>query len=160
FWIDPVKHNQYYVGVQYPEESIESVDTLLDVPINSPAQNKSIPLRNMATVQRAKVPAEIIHTDLQPTIDLTMGVQDRDLGHVADDGAAVMAKFGEPRGRGEWVPYDPTSKEGKLLEGSKIVLSGEYGRMQDTFRNLGLGLILASLLVYFLMVALFRSWLT
>jgi multidrug efflux pump subunit AcrB len=32
--------------------------------------------------------------------------------------------------------------------------------MQDTFRNLGVGLILASLLVYFLMVALFKSWLT
>src|SRR5947208_7909595 len=32
--------------------------------------------------------------------------------------------------------------------------------MQDTFRNLGIGLVLASLLVYFLMVALFKSWLT
>jgi len=31
--------------------------------------------------------------------------------------------------------------------------------MQDTFRSLGLGLILASLLIYFLMVGLFRSWL-
>src|SRR5205823_1738772 len=33
-------------------------------------------------------------------------------------------------------------------------------RMQDTFRNLGIGLILATLLIYFLMVALFKSWLT
>jgi multidrug efflux pump subunit AcrB len=32
--------------------------------------------------------------------------------------------------------------------------------MQDTFRNLGVGLVLASLLVYFLMVALFQSWMT
>ena len=32
--------------------------------------------------------------------------------------------------------------------------------MQDTFHNLGIGLVLASLLIYFLMVALFRSWLT
>src|SRR2546421_9731339 len=32
--------------------------------------------------------------------------------------------------------------------------------MQRTFYNLGLGLILASLLIYFLMVALFKSWLT
>ena len=28
FWIDPKSHNQYYVGVQYPEEDIESIDTL------------------------------------------------------------------------------------------------------------------------------------
>lgn len=160
FWIDPVSHNQYYVGVQYPEEEIASVDTVLDVPITSTAQKKSIPLRNVATVHRATVPAEITHTNLQPTIDLAMGVHGRDLGHVADDVAAVVARFGMAKGGGVWVPFDPASPEKKLLEGSKIVLSGEYARMEDTFHNLGLGLILASLLIYFLMVALFRSWLT
>jgi multidrug efflux pump subunit AcrB len=41
-----------------------------------------------------------------------------------------------------------------------ITLSGEYSRMKDTFYYLGIGLILASLLVYFLMVALFKSYLT
>ena len=46
FWIDPVSHNQYFVGVQYPEEDIKSIDTLLDVPITSPAcRKRSIPLR-------------------------------------------------------------------------------------------------------------------
>ena len=44
------------------------------------------------------------------------------------------------------------------MKGSKIVLSGEYSRMQDTFRNLGFGLIGASLLIYFLMVGLDKSW--
>ncbi|HEY1379758.1 MAG TPA: efflux RND transporter permease subunit [Gemmataceae bacterium] len=160
FWIDPVSHNQYYVGVQYPESDIESVDTLLDVPITSPAQKRSIPLRNVATVRRATVPAEVNHTNLQATIDLTMGVQGRDLGHVADDVYAVVGKFGEAKGRGQWVPYDPASADKKPLAGSTILLSGEYTRMQDTFRNLGIGLVLASLLIYFLMVALFKSWLT
>ena len=27
FWIDPVSHNQYFVGVQYPEADIESIET-------------------------------------------------------------------------------------------------------------------------------------
>ena len=35
-----------------------------------------------------------------------------------------------------------------------IELSGEYSRMQETFRSLGFGLILATLLIYFLMAAL------
>ena len=160
FWIDPKSHNQYYVGVQYREKNIVSLDTLKDVPITSAAQKKSIPLRNVATIRPAKVPAEITHANLLPTIDLTMGVQDRDLGHVADDVARVVGKFGVARGNGVWEPYDPVSKDRRLLEGSKIILSGEYSRMQDTFRNLGLGLLLATLLVYFLMVALFKSWLT
>ena len=41
-----------------------------------------------------------------------------------------------------------------------IELSGEYSRMQETFSSLGFGLILATLLIYFLMAALFSSYLT
>ena len=66
FWIDPVSHNQYFVGVQYPEGDIKSIETLLDVPITSPVQNRPIPLRNMVTLRRASVPAEVTHTNLQP----------------------------------------------------------------------------------------------
>src|SRR5208282_5579654 len=38
FWIDPKSHNQYYVGVQYPEGDIRDLDTLLDIPITSADQ--------------------------------------------------------------------------------------------------------------------------
>ena len=56
FWIDPVSHNQYFVGVQYPEEDIKSIETLLDIPITSPVQNQPIPLRNIVTLRRATCP--------------------------------------------------------------------------------------------------------
>ncbi len=160
FWIDPISHNQYFVGVQYPEQDIKTVDTLLDVPITGPLQNRPIPLRNIASLRRSKDPAELTHTNLQPTIDLTMGVSRRDLGHVAIDVADAIQEFGEEVSPGVWMPYDPNSKESKLIAGSKITLTGEYTRMEDTFRNLGLGLILASLLIYFLIVALVKSYIT
>jgi multidrug efflux pump subunit AcrB len=160
FWIDPISANQYYVGVQYPEGDILSIDTLLDVPITSPVQKEAIPLRNIVSLRRTSVPTEATHANLQPAIDLTMGVYGRDLGHVADDIAKVVAKFGVPLPDGSWRPFDPTSQDHKLMEGSRIELSGEYSRMQDTFRSLGLGLILASLLIYFLMAALFKSYIT
>jgi multidrug efflux pump subunit AcrB len=79
FWIDPVSKNQYFVGVQYFEEDIDSVDTLLDVPITSPSQEQPILLRNLATLRRGTVPTEITHNNLQSTVDLTMGVHGRDL---------------------------------------------------------------------------------
>jgi len=90
-----------------------------------------------------------------------MGVEGRDLGHVSNDVAKVVSEFGQPDEEmpGVWSPYDPESTERQTLEGSQIVLSGEYSKMQDAFRNLGRGLILASLLIYFLMVALDRSFL-
>jgi len=32
FWIDPIGGNQYFVGVQYPEADIKSIDTLMKYP--------------------------------------------------------------------------------------------------------------------------------
>jgi multidrug efflux pump subunit AcrB len=158
FWIDPISHNQYYVGVQYPEGDIESIETLMNIPITSPKQNQPVPLQNIASISRTTVPAEVHHTTLQPTIDLTMGVNGRDLGHVADDVSRILQRFGKSEGRGIWSPYEAGTPDHKLLVGGRLELTGEYSRMQDTFRNLSIGLILAALLMYFLMVALDRSW--
>jgi multidrug efflux pump subunit AcrB len=158
FWIDPISHNQYFVGVSYPERDIKSVDTLLDIPITSEVQKSTVTLRSLATIERTTVPTEITHNNIQPSIDITMGVSGRDLGHVCDDVALALADFGQKNADGTWSPWDPRSEEKKLLGGATIILTGEYSRMQDTFRNLGIGLILATLLMYFLMVALDKSW--
>ncbi|MBN9118838.1 MAG: efflux RND transporter permease subunit [Planctomycetes bacterium] len=160
FWIDPKSSNQYFVGVQYPEGDITSVETLLDIPITGQGQSKPIPLRNVATLKRATVPAEINHTNLQATMDLTMGVHGRDLGHVAADVNRVVARYGKERPDGTWTPFDPDNGEKKPMEGAKIALSGEYQKMNDTFRFQALGMVGAVVLIYFLMVALFRSYLT
>ena len=158
FWIDPVSKNQYYVGVSYPEKDIKSIDTVLDIPITSPVQKLAVPMRNVVKIDRLPVATEVTHYNIQPTIELTMGVYERDLGHVSEDVAKVLDKYGKLEKSGQWATYDPDSKEKQELVGSKIVLSGEYLRMKDTFNSLGVGLCLASLLIYFLMVGLDRSF--
>jgi multidrug efflux pump subunit AcrB len=159
FWIDPVSKNQYFVGVQYPEKDIDSVQMIRDIPITGHKQGTPITVGDLATLTRLEIPADIKHVNLQTTIDVAMGVEGRDLGHVSDDVTKVVNAFGVTEGPGLWSPYDPDAKEeGRILEGSKILLSGEYSKMQDTFENLGFGLILASLLIYFLMVGLDRSF--
>ena len=159
FWIDPKSKNQYYVGVSYPEEDIRSMETLLNIPITSPVQNRPVPMRNVVEVDRVPVATEVTHYNIQPTIELTMGVHDRDLGHVSDDVARVLDRFGKEEKEATWSVYDPDSTEKKELVGTKMLLSGEYLRMKDTFRSLAVGLCLASLLIYFLMVGLDRSFL-
>jgi len=160
FWIDPKSHNQYFVGVAYPEKDITSIETMLDIPITGALKAEPVPLRTLANITRTTVPTEITHNNIQPSVDLTMGVEGRDLGHVADDIAAVLAEFGEKLPDGNWAPYEPASSGAKrtVMKGSKIVLSGEYARMQQTFRDLGIGMVLAVLLMYFLMVALDKSY--
>jgi multidrug efflux pump subunit AcrB len=117
-----------------------------------------IPLRNVATITHSELATEVHHVNLQPAIDLTMNVEGRDLGYVSERVAKVLAQFGKKNKDGTWTPFDPESTAGKLLEGSKIVLAGEYTRMQETFSSLGFFLLLASLLIYFLMVALDKSF--
>jgi multidrug efflux pump subunit AcrB len=46
----------------------------------------------------------------------------------------------------------------KFPGGLRVQLKGEYARMNESTFNLAAGLVLASLLVYLLQVALFRSW--
>ena len=158
FWIDPVSHNNYYVGVMFPEQDFQSMEDVLNIPVTGLGQKTPILLRSLATITRMTVPTEITHTNLQASIDLVMSVEGRDLGHVTDEVTQILKKYGEPDEKGGWDPYDPESSDHKVLKGFKIKLSGEYVRMQETFYNLGIGLILASLLMYFLMVALDKSW--
>ncbi|AGA24562.1 efflux RND transporter permease subunit [Singulisphaera acidiphila] len=158
FWIDPVGGNQYFVGVQYPEKDIQSIETLLNIPITGVGQKKAIPLSNLITLRRTTVPTEVTHANIQPTMDLSMGVHGRDLGHVSDDVAQVIDGIGKRQSDGRWIPYDLTVKGRPLMKGTKVSLSGEYSRMQDTFSSMGFGLIGASILIYFLMVGLAKSW--
>ncbi len=164
FFIDPISKGQYYVGVQYAEDSIESLQTLLDIPITSPTQGQSIPLRNLVKVRKSTVPTEVVHQDLQNGIELVLGVDGRDLGHIADDVAGVLDGYGVVQSDGTWAPYlnrvgietpdNPTA----TLKGVRIKMSGEYIKMKNMFFNLGGGLALASLLVYLLLVTLFQSF--
>jgi multidrug efflux pump subunit AcrB len=194
FWIDRANGNQYFVGVQYPLESIDSLESLLNVPITGVNQAKHdsrvavtdqstltpvaertrqpvpppVPLHNLVKLHRRSIPTEVAHLDIRPTIDLNIGVHRRDLGHVADDVYDVINQFGElaegESSTGEevgttWKAYDPSSSGKRLLEGTEIVLSGEYARMTRTFRDLAIGLALAVIIIYFMMVALDRSFL-
>jgi multidrug efflux pump subunit AcrB len=130
----------------------------MTIPITSADQRKAIPLSNLITLRRTTVPTEVTHDNIQPTIDLSMGVYGRDLGHISDEVTTVIDSFGVKDPDGTWQPYDPSSGGKRPLRGSKIVLSGEYSRMQDTFFYLGFGLLGASVLIYFLMVGLDKSW--
>ncbi|HLW66366.1 MAG TPA: efflux RND transporter permease subunit [Gemmataceae bacterium] len=163
FWFDPITHNQYYVGVQYPERDIQSLETLLNVSVTSPTQEKPIPLSNLVSLRPSTMATEVTHNNLQTTVDLTMNVEGRDLGHVADDIKHVVNQFAKPTGSAAWTPYDPEAHTGdanpKLLEGATLTLTGEFQHMEETFVNFGIGMLLAVVFIYFLMVVLLDSYL-
>ncbi len=107
FWIDPKNKNQYFVGVQYPEKDIVSIESLMNIPITSqlPGFKKTpVPLSVVATYERVPAPTEVTHYNIQPTIELTLGVAERDLGHVSDDVIEDPRQVRPPRREGERPP--------------------------------------------------------
>ncbi len=197
FWIDENNGNQYFVGVQFPQAKVESIQTLLDVPITGINQNKHdrrvavtrqpnlIPglertedhgnpapvlLSSLVKLSRGSIPTEITHQDILPTMDLQVGVtgSGRDLGHIASDiyriidghfGRLQKEKKSSQDTGTKWDAFDPDSEEQQILQGTTIELSGEYARMMQMFRNLATGLSLAVVIIYFMMVALDKSFL-
>jgi multidrug efflux pump subunit AcrB len=57
------------------------------------------------------------------------------------------------------IPKDGARGELAFPGGLRVALKGEYARMNESFSSLGKGLAMAAILVYLLMVPLFRSYL-
>lgn len=140
FWIDPVSGNQYWVGVQYREEAVDSIDDLMNIPIRSKNADRTVLLRNVAKLHRTSAPAEIVHTNYSPVIEVMANVAGRDAGSVASE---IEAKI----------------KQLEIPAGIQTRTTGEVQQMRLAFGSMGFGLIMATMLIYLIMVALFRSYL-
>ncbi len=145
FWIDERNGNHYFIGAQYREQDIRSLETVLDIPITGPKQATPIPLRNVAKFSRSTAPSEINHLNITRVTDIYVNVRGRDLGSVAVDIEKFINKIRDDRSE---VP-----------KGYHIKMRGEVKSMRDSFHSLGFGFVLAIVLVYLVMVVQFRSFL-
>ncbi len=163
FWIDPKNGNHYFIGAQYREEDINSLDTLRDVPITGSASVRPALLRNVAEFRRTTGPAVINHHNITRVIDVYANVLS---GH--DAGSAVRAIENRLRQnadlavvsgrgpRGEFLKVEGDDFKGK---GYTIQMAGEVRALRESFRQFAAGIAIAVILVYLAMVAQFRSFL-
>jgi len=157
FWVNPTNRVNYRVAVQTPENRIHSVDTLLGTPIingqtAAGGRTQTIDgvttqappqlLSNLVNLRRTVSPANVNHYNVQPVYDVFANVQGRDLAAAAADVQKAI----------DAVRPD-------LPRGSTIVARGQVQTMNSSFTGLATGLGFAVLLVYFLMVVNFQSWL-
>ncbi len=145
FWVDQNNGNHYFVGAQYREEDIKSLETAQDIPISDKSQPVPIPLRNIAKFSFTTAPLEINHHNITRVTDVFVNVRGRDIGSVAADVERFINQIRRDRSQ---VP-----------EGYFIQMRGEVQSMRQSFRSLGFGFVLAVVLVYLVMVFQFRSFL-
>jgi multidrug efflux pump subunit AcrB len=141
WWLNPANNIDYLVAVQTPTNKIANTADILSTPIRSQDGQTRL-LDNIADVERTNGQAVVSHYNVQPMINIRANVQDRDLGAVAKDVYGVLGEF-----------------EKKLPRGSFFSVRGQVETMEKSFRGMALGLGFAILLVYFVMVVNFQSWL-
>ncbi|MBI2808568.1 MAG: efflux RND transporter permease subunit [Planctomycetes bacterium] len=88
FWIDPKTGNPYIIGVQYPEDLVEDIQTLETVPITPEkggTRRRAPLLRDLATIERGQGPVEVFHYEADRVSQLFVSVGDNDLARVAGE---------------------------------------------------------------------------
>ena len=145
FWTDPSNGIPYYIAVQTPQHEVSSLSELGNTPVSTmiAAASPPIPglLSNVATLQRDAVPTNLNQTNIQPVYDVYASVQGRDLGGVSDDINKIVAEL-----------------QKELKPGNTIQVLGQIQSMNDSFRDLGIGLLFAAVFVYMLMVVNYQNF--
>jgi multidrug efflux pump subunit AcrB len=142
FWLNPATGVSYSIATQTPQHNIGSLQELGNIPVVGDSQARPQVLEALAAVKRETHMAVASHYNVQPVIDIFGAVQGRDLGGIAREMAPILA-----------------AAEKEMPRGSQMTVRGQVETMTSSFVGLLVGLGLAVILVYLLIVVNFQSWL-
>jgi len=140
YWVDPKNGNNYFVTVQYPENQVKSIQDLKAMPLRAPNLKLPTYLNQVADVIPILTPTEVDHYQLQRTIDVYVAPTGEDIGRPQREISQIIART-------------------QLPPNTRVNIRGLVLTMQSSFKSFGLGLFLAVLLVYLILVAQFSSFL-
>jgi len=141
FWLDPRTGVSYPIVIQSPQQDVDSLSKLQNIPISGSESGPAQVLGGLGTITREPSDAVVSHYNIQPSFDIYAAAQGRDLGSLA---AAVNK-----------VLKDTASE---LPRGATVRLRGQVTTMQTAFSGLGFGLLGAVVLIYLMIVVNFQSW--
>lgn len=139
FWVDPKTGNSYMLTVQYPENQIKTLTDFMQIPLRSPGSANTTPLESLADIKQINTPTEVDHYQLRRLIDIYVMPKTEDLSHAMTDVNHVLTQTKTP-------------------EGVIVKVVGAVRDMQSSFSSFGIGLILAIVLVYLVLMAQFASF--
>lgn len=139
YWIDPKTGNDYMLTVQYPESQVKSINDLKAIPLRGPNDSAPTRLDMISKVTRVKSPTEVDHYKLRRTTDIYVRPLNEDLGKIANAIDGIIAHT-------------------KVPEGLTVTLRGLVQGMRDSFTSFAVGLCLAVVLLYLILVAQFQSF--
>ena len=153
FWTDPKTGIPWQLTVQTPEYRADTLNMVENTPIYAPGaspssgginRNAARPISlmtNVATFHRGVEQSVLSHVNTEPTYDVYAAVQDSDLGSVAARIRAIVA-----------------DEQKHLQAPDKIIVRGQIQSMDSAFSHIEIGLLVAVIAVYLLMVLNYQDW--
>ncbi|KZB98541.1 Multidrug resistance protein MdtB [Methylobacterium radiotolerans] len=146
FWADPKSGMPYQLWVQTPEWRNADITQLMNTPVSVHATAHDRPgipilLSNIATMQRRPEQTVINHVNQQPTYDILANVQNADLGSVRNAVDRIVAE-----------------EQVRLPAPDKILVRGQIESMESAFSRIEIGLGIALVAVYLLLVLNYQTW--
>jgi multidrug efflux pump subunit AcrB len=139
YWIDPKTGNDYMLTVQYPEAQVKSLADLRAIPLRGSKDPAPTRLDMISDIRRIKSPTEVDHYSLRRITDIYVRPQQEDLGRIANAIDRIIART-------------------KVPVGLTVTLRGMVQGMRASFSSFAIGLMLAVVLLYLILVAQFRSF--
>ena len=138
YWADPRSGVAYQVQVQLPQSDVTSIQDVEHIPVTLGAASHPL-MGDVAQVGYGTVVGEYHRLNGQRMVTLTANVSGEDLGRISSELDSAVKRAGE------------------LPRGVKVTVRGQIGPMKQTLTNLGVGLLLAVLVIYLLLAANFQS---
>jgi multidrug efflux pump subunit AcrB len=139
FWVDPKTGNSYMLTVQYPENQIKTMTDFRQIPLRSPDGANTTPLQSVADIKQINTPTEVDHYQLRREFDIYVMPKKEDLSNVNREVESIVDQIQKPHG-------------------VTVKVRGSVRDMDDSFSSFGIGLILAVVLVYLILMAQFASF--
>ena len=139
YWVDHNTGNDYMLTVQYPEGRVASTLDLTSIPLRGALLKEPSRLGAVTSLKKISAPTEVNHYQLRRVVDIYVGLANEDLGKAASEIDKIVAAT-------------------KLPEGVRVDLRGMVQGMRASFRSFGIGLLLAIVLLYLILVAQFESF--
>ena len=138
FWIDPKTGNDYMLTVQYPENQVKSLGDLQAIPLRADKRDPTR-LDMVSSVTRIKSPTEVDHYALRRTFDIYVRPLNEDLSRIANSIDGIIGQT-------------------KVPAGLSITMRGMVQGMRASFSSFTIGLSVAVVLLYLILVAQFKSF--
>ncbi|HTF66183.1 MAG TPA: efflux RND transporter permease subunit, partial [Edaphobacter sp.] len=139
FWVDPKTGNSYMLTVQYPENLIRTMTDFKQIPLRSPDGANTTPLQSVAGIKQINTPTEVDHYQLRREFDIYVMPKKEDLSEVNREVESIVGQIQKPHG-------------------VTVRVRGSVRDMDNSFSSFAIGLILAVVLVYLILMAQFASF--